>query len=300
MNNTVTSAAAASSPAADAPHGVGFEFVSELAAALSAGPVELPSFPDVALRVQELLADDSVSTEMVVRIVGAEPMLAARVVSLANSAAMNPSSTPVADLRTAVARLGFDSLRAAAVSFAIGQLRRRDEYRAIEPQLNRLWIDSVNLAGSACVVARRSRRTSADTALFAGLVAGVGRIYILTRATAYPALFADPVAYQSITEQWHANVARALLESWHVVDEVVEAVHTYETPNHAQRGGSVLPDVLTVAAILNAHRGLPDLPAAALHDLRALTRLGLKVADCAELLVESATEMVSLRAALGR
>jgi len=222
------------------------------------------------------------------------------VVSLANSAAMNPSSTPVADLRTAVARLGFDSLRAAAVSFAIGQLRRRDEYRAIEPQLNRLWIDSVNLAGSACVVARRSRRTSADTALFAGLVAGVGRIYILTRATAYPALFADPVAYQSITEQWHANVARALLESWHVVDEVVEAVHTYETPNHAQRGGSVLPDVLTVAAILNAHRGLPDLPAAALHDLRALTRLGLKVADCAELLVESATEMVSLRAALGR
>ena len=72
MNATVTSDAAA-----DMPHGVGFEFASELAASLSAGPVELPSFPDVALRVQDLLADDSVSTEMVVRIVGAEPMLAA-------------------------------------------------------------------------------------------------------------------------------------------------------------------------------------------------------------------------------
>ena len=287
-------------PGADMPHGAGFEFVQELAAALSSGPVELPSFPDVALRVQDLLADDAVSTDMVVRIVGAEPMLAARVVSLANSAAMNPSSNPVNDLRTAVARLGFDSLRAAAVSFAVAQLRRREEYRPIEPQLSQLWVDSVCMAATACVVARRSRRMSPDTALFAGLVAGVGRIYILTRAAAHPALFADPAGYQAIANQWHAGVARSLLESWHVVDEVVEAVHTYETANHAMRTGSMLPDVLALAALLNTHRDAPDLMAEALRNFRSLTRLGLSSADCAELLVESAVEMTSLRAALGR
>ncbi len=287
-------------PGADTPQGAGFEFVQELAAALSSGPVELPSFPDVALRVQDLLADDGVSTDMVVRIVGAEPMLAARVVSLANSAAMNPSSNPVNDLRTAVARLGFDSLRAAAVSFAVAQLRRRDEYRSIEPQLSQLWVDSVCMAATACVVARRSRRMSPDTALFAGLVASVGRIYILTRAAAHPQLFADPAGYQAISNQWHAGVARALLESWHVVDEVVDAVHTYETTNQATRAGSMLPDVLALAALLNSHRDAPDLMAEALRDFRSLARLGLSSADCAELLVESAVEMTSLRAALGR
>jgi HD-like signal output (HDOD) protein len=287
-------------PGADKPQGAGFGFVQELAAALSSGPVELPSFPDVALRVQDLLADDAVSTDMVVRIVGAEPMLAARVVSLANSAAMNPSSNPVNDLRTAVARLGFDSLRAAAVSFAVAQLRRRDEYRSIEPQLSQLWVDSVCMAATACVVARRSRRMSPDTALFAGLVASVGRIYILTRAAAHPALFADPAGYQAISNQWHAGVARSLLESWHVVDEVVEAVYTYETINQATRAGSMLPDVLALAALLNTHRDAPDLMVEALRDFRSLTRLGLGSADCAELLVESAVEMTSLRAALGR
>jgi HD-like signal output (HDOD) protein len=285
---------------AGVPQGVGFEFVRELAAALSAGPVELPSFPDVALRVQDLLADESVSTEMVVRIVGAEPVLAARVVSLANAAAMNPSSTPVTDLRTAVARLGFDSLRAAAVSFAVAQLRRREEYREVEPQLTRLWLDSVTMASSACVVARRSRRMSPDTALFAGLVASVGRIYILTRAAAHPALFADPGAYQAIVRDWHAGVARALLESWQVVDEVVEAVHTFETRNQATRPGSALPDVLAVAAMLNAHRGSPELLFDATHEAPALARLGLQAADCSELLSDSAAEMASLRAALGR
>ena len=116
----------------DPPDSAGFAFVRELAASLSPGPIELPSFPEVALRVQQVLADDAVSTEMVVRIVGAEPMLAARVVSLANSAAMNPSSHQVTDLRTAVSRMGFDSLRAAAVSFAMAQLRWRTDYANIE------------------------------------------------------------------------------------------------------------------------------------------------------------------------
>ena len=280
--------------------GAGFAFVRELATALSTGPIELPSFPDVALRVQEVLADDEVSTEMVVRIVGAEPMLAARIVSLANSAAMNPSSTPVAELRTAVARLGFDSLRAAAVSFAMAQLRRRAEFANIEQQLTQLWLDSVTFASTACVVARRSGRMGPDTALFAGLVAGVGRIYILTRANSHPELFGDPGTYQSIVSGWHANVARALLESWHVAEEVIEAVQCYERRNEETRAGAPLPDVLASACYLNQYRDAPEMLTQTLPQAWALRRLGLNSQACIAVLGESAAELAALRAALGR
>jgi len=282
------------------PNAVGFQFVCELAEALSAGPVELPSFPEVALRVQEVLADDAVSTDTVVRIVGAEPMLAARIVSLANAAAVNPSSTPVSDLRTAVARLGFDSLRAAAVSFAVAQLRRREQYRSVEQPLTLLWLDAVTMAASACVVGRRSGRISPDTALFAGLVAGVGRIYILTRAAAHPALFTDPGAYQIIVRDWHANIARALLESWHVAEDIVEAVHTYETRDQDTRPGTALPDVLTVAALLGSHRDAPELLFEGVPAMRAAKRLGLDAATCVALQAQSTSELATLRAALGR
>jgi HD-like signal output (HDOD) protein len=294
MSNTAPSAPEAGAGPA------GFAFVRELAESLSAGPIELPSFPDVALRVQEVLADDAVSTEMVVRIVGAEPMLAARVVSLANSAAMYPSSTTVADLRTAVARLGFDSLRAAAVGFAMAQLRRRDEFANIEQQLSQLWLDSVTLASLCCVVARRSRRMSADTALFAGLVSGVGRIYMLTRASAHPELFADPGAYQAIVNDWHIGIARALLESWHVADEVIEAVESHGSRNQESRPGPPLPDVLACGALLNQYRDAPELLNDLLPQAHAVKRLGLDAADCLAVLAESATELAALRAALGR
>ncbi|MCS6948075.1 MAG: HDOD domain-containing protein, partial [Steroidobacteraceae bacterium] len=87
-----------------------FQFVKELAAELSAGKIELPSFPDIAMRVQRVLTDDNVSPERVVRVVGSEPALVARIMSMANSAALNPSGRQISDLRTAVTRLGFDML----------------------------------------------------------------------------------------------------------------------------------------------------------------------------------------------
>jgi len=44
-------------------------FIQNLAAELSSGKVDLPSFPEVAIRVRKVLADDSTTTEKLVRIV---------------------------------------------------------------------------------------------------------------------------------------------------------------------------------------------------------------------------------------
>jgi HD-like signal output (HDOD) protein len=52
-----------------------FEFVRELASELSSSTIELPSFPEVALRVQKVLSQEGTSAERVVRVLGAEPVL---------------------------------------------------------------------------------------------------------------------------------------------------------------------------------------------------------------------------------
>ena len=67
--------------------GSAFEFVSHLAKEVSKGRVELPSFPEVAVRVRNTLADEDVSNEKIARVVGSEASLAARVFTLANSVA---------------------------------------------------------------------------------------------------------------------------------------------------------------------------------------------------------------------
>ena len=71
------------SPSTPSKESNGFAFVTMLAGELSKGKVDLPSFPDVAQRVRKALQDEEVTADKIVRIVGAEPSLAARLIQLA-------------------------------------------------------------------------------------------------------------------------------------------------------------------------------------------------------------------------
>jgi HD-like signal output (HDOD) protein len=277
-----------------------FEFVRELASELSSSTIELPSFPKVAAQVQKVLAEDGASAERVVRVLGAEPMLAARVLSMANSAALAPGGKAVSELKAAVTRLGFDALRTAVVGFALAQLRSAPAFKGIERQLNAFWQHSVLVSALSFVLARRGQRVSADAAMLAGIVHGVGKLYILTRAMRHPALFSDRISYQRIERDWHGGIAKALLESWHMADEIVLAVSSYSDPGRELRGiSAALADVLEVADAVARCRDAPELLGAQIADLEGARRLGLDADACRALMDESAIELAAIRAALG-
>lgn len=277
-----------------------FEFVRELASELSTGEVDLPSFPEVAAQVQRVLSRDDADIARVVRVLGAEPMLAARVLSIANSAALNPNGRLIADLPTAVTRLGFDALRSAAIGFAMAQIQRAKQFKGIERHLSALWQRSVLVAALAFVVARRTQKASPDTAMLTGLVHGVGKLYILTHSMKHPALFGEQAMYQRIVQDWHANIAKALLDSWFMAEEIVSAVHSYEDPLRDLRGPAVmLADILELADMLALCKDAPETVPASLVGRKAAMRLGLDAQTCQVLLAESGEELAALRDALG-
>ena len=100
-----------------------FAFGQHLADDLSKGDIELPSFPDIVLRVRQALEDEHCTTEQLVQLIGAEPVLAARLLSIANSSALRPSGDPITDLNMAVNRIGRVMVRSSAMSFAMAQMR---------------------------------------------------------------------------------------------------------------------------------------------------------------------------------
>ena len=89
---------------------------------------------------------------------------------------------------------------------------------------------------SATSSPRRLTRVNPDTALLAGLLQGIGKLYILTRASGHRALFADEASYQAIEHDWHLSIAAALLENWGIADEIVQAVHESENLERDARG----------------------------------------------------------------
>ncbi len=292
-------AKAAAEVAAASVHSAAYAFVRQLAAELSVSPLELPSYPQIALRVQQLLTDDNVSSDRLVRVMGAEPMLAARILAMANSAALNTSGQVVDDLRTAVMRLGFDSLRTAVIGYAMAQQRQAQDFKNIQRPMNALWHHSMQVSAMCFVVARKTGRFKPDTALLVGVLSGVGKLYILTRACRHPDLFANPAAYADIVRDWHANIAQALLDSWQMSEEIVNAVHDFEAAGEDKRRTANLADVLAAAQLLVSFREAPDVLQIKVPESIFMSRLGLDAVACSSLISESAEEVSSLMAALG-
>jgi HD-like signal output (HDOD) protein len=276
-----------------------YEFVRQLAADLSGPAIELPSYPKVALRVQKLLTEENVTSDSIVRVLGAEPTLVGRILTLCNSAAHNPSGRPVADLRTAILRLGFDSLRSAVISFAMAQQREAPAFKAIQNPMRALWEHSVEVSALCFVLARLENRYNPDAALLTGVVSGVGKLYILTRASGHPQLFGDPTAYGEIVRNWHAEIAQAVLEQWQMAEEIVRAVRDFQDVDSEIRRNPNLADLLAAAHVMVECKDSPDLLQVKVSQSAAFARLKLDAFACQNLLAESAQEIAALRSALG-
>lgn len=276
-----------------------FAFVQTLATELSSGRVELPGFPDIAARVQQVLADENVSSDRIVKVLGAEPVLAAQLMTIANSVALNPSGRAISDLRTAVARVGLNTVRTATIAFAVRQLRQSAELKPIAGQLEALWHRNVLIASLCYVLARARSRVNPDTALLAGMLHGVGRLCIMTRAVRHPSLFANPSTYHLIERDWHLSIAVELLTNWDVNPEIVSAVRGCEDFTRTPGPAPTLADVLMAANMIAVYGGQPEFLAARLQSVKAIAGLGLTREMCDQLIQESAQEIAALREALG-
>lgn len=276
-----------------------FRFVQQLAEEVSLGRVELPGLPDVAVQLQRALSNPQVTTAMLLRIVSHEPVLAGRLIQMANSAALGRSGAPVADLRTAINRMGFDLLRGAAISFAMEQVRRSAELKSIAKPMQALWQRSVNVAVTCYGFACRYTKVNPDTAMLAGLLHSIGRLYIMVRASRNPGLLEDPALYQTVVRDWHTNIAKALLENWNVPEEIAQSVADCEDLERDHRGAIDLTDVLTAGCLLVAHQASPKTLEVHLTSVKAFARVAMKHEDCAALLGEAAEDLRSLRSALG-
>ena len=275
---------------------VAFQFVTQLAEEVSRGRVELPSFPDVAVRVRKVLADEHVATDQIARVVGSDAGLAARVFSLANSAALSRGKA-VSDLKTAVNRIGHNNVRTAAVSFAIAQLRRASELRHIAKELEELWNEATMVAALCFAVAGRTK-VNADESMLAGLIHNVGKIYILARANRHENMFRDPAALAQVMRDWHCSVGKAIVENWGFPEHICEAIGEHENIDR-QVGSPDVTDVLTVAVMMSGFVGHETDLELNMQGVKAFWRLGLDNEKCVTVLRECKDEIQALRNALG-
>ena len=220
-----------------------FEMLADIAKEL-AGEIVFPTYFDAILRLRKVLQDESLPMTSVVKAISLEPLISAKLIQLANSAAYNADATHLVDLNSAVNRLGLNTVRAAAYSVVMNQLMRARGMAPFAEITQQLWEHSLLTAASASVIARETTRLNPDEALLTGMIHDLGAFYMLYRATQYDELRTRPDTVKYLMIQWHESIGVSLLNALGLPEEIVEATadhdHARPTPPVIKNLGDLL------------------------------------------------------------
>lgn len=223
------------------------EAFGHVAALAIRGDLVFPTSVNAALRVQLALDDPDCPMEDAIKLVLAEPQLAARTVSLSNSAMFNRTGGPdITNVRNAIMRVGYHNLYALAAAMVV----RAFGSKIVDPELRakaeQLWQHTIHVACLARIIARDVTGVNPDTALFAAIVHEVGSFYLLSRADEFPGLLEpDPENWQTASEE---IITREVLKKLGIPAEVSEAIESL-------RGGmlQIPPETLLDTLLLANH-----------------------------------------------
>jgi HD-like signal output (HDOD) protein len=261
--------------------------------------VMLPGVPQIVTRLQQMLSDPDVGIPQLIPVINYEPILVGRVLQMANSAALNPTRRQVTDVRTGITRVGFDLLRSATLAYAMRQLSQAHSVKDIRPHLEALWERSAWTAAVSYVIARKFTRVNRNVAFLGGLMHGVGKLFVLTRAAHFPFVLRDRTKYAGILRKWHAPFAKAILTGWRINAEVIDAVVQYENLNREVVGDEPdLTDILATSYLVVGHTGRMQDLSMTVEKIAAFSRLRLDIMAVEETLEQSREEIEDLRLAL--
>ncbi len=224
-----------------------FRFVSLLALELENGDITLPSLPDVVLKIRKMLESDDCDFEQVSQAISVDPVLVSRLFVFANSAYYNRANVEIETLDGAIGRLGFEVVRNTAMSLAMKQLYASEKHSHAAKHLKAVWAHGMKLSCMAFAIAKSRSNLNHETAFLCGLMNEVGKLYIITKAEEFPDFMGDQKQFESVMEEWNAQVSKSIIESWGFSEEMAKSADPEHYLDPDPESAPRLVDIVVVA-----------------------------------------------------
>lgn len=226
-----------------------FQMLQDIAEELS-GEIVFPTSFDVVIRLREVLGDPDWTLDQVTRLLSTEPLIASRLVALANSAAYSTGGAAVTHVKTAVMRLGINLVRSTALSIATNQIRCAKSMSVFADFSQRLWEHSLRTASFAYVISKHHSAINPDEAMLTGMIHDIGGFYMLYRASQYEELRSRPETVKHLITQWHEQIGHTLLTALELPENITEAIREHDEPRPLPEKLRSLSDIIYVANLL--------------------------------------------------
>lgn len=248
-------------------------FVNELIEDLESGNLQLPTLPEVALRVRDVVDDENASANQIAEIIAQDAALSARLLQVANSP-LYRGRQEIDRLSMVVSRLGNKLVRNLVTSQVMKQMFQATN-DMVDKRLRDVWEHSVQVAAIARALAANTPGVMPDQAMLAGLLHDIGTLPILYRAEERDELLDTPGLLDELILRLHTRIGGAILKHWKFPDMLVAVAAEHENLERDHPGPADLIDVVQVAN-LQSHMDT-DHPLAIVDwsSVSAFQRLGL-------------------------
>ncbi len=228
------------------------EFGAELTALFTSPRYQPPALPAVALKVMEMARRPKVEFEELAKTIEQDTLLAAKVMTRAQSA-MYGGSSPPRSLKQAAVRMGVGGLRDLVVEVAMNLRVFRSP--GLEKHMEILRQHSLAVAHCARLVCRFAS-LDAEYAFLCGLLhdVGIAAIFVALGEGALKSRPKNPIALWSAIDHNHHEAGGTVARLWKLPDELAFVIGFHHQP---VQGGYVHPliAVLCVAQELAAQIG---------------------------------------------
>lgn len=235
---------------------------NDIMQAYNSASLQLPSLPEIALKVKNALSRTDTSAVDVARIVAADPVMATRLIAVANGP-MNRGIEPVTSIQQAVVRLGTQVCKNLVMSLAMSQLFKSQSSQ-LNQRMQQLYDRSVDVAAIAFALSRLSGKLNPDHVLLAGLLHDIGVVSILAHIEKTGLLVESDAELDAIIARLKGFVGAMVVRHWELPDDFLNVVENYDDWQRSSGQQVDVSDLITAAAIysrLKRHevKGLPKI-----------------------------------------
>lgn len=193
---------------------------------------DLPTVPVVAMKVMQLIENESASAEELARVVASDPAVAARILKISNSSFYG-CQRQIQTLSHAIVVLGFATLKSLVVAASVKQV-----YQPYGLTEKMLWEHSFGAGLASRIIAQETRMASEEEAFLGGLFHDIGKIIMNTMnrqqfQDVMQRCYNDGIAFEDAERQvypyTHAEVGGLVIKKWNFPDMLMHVALNHHT-----------------------------------------------------------------------
>lgn len=244
-----------------------FDEITELFKSKS---ITLPSLPEIALYINAALEKDDVSAKKLSKIIQMDPVIAARVVQVANSPLYGDTQND--SIQDALARIGVDGVRTIVMGVVLRDLFMPNTQPVIDT-MTKFYEHSIRTGVVCYALAKKLKGFNSDQAFMAGILHDIGVVPILVVADRHPQIAEKQNNLAAVLNHLKSYIGGMVLQQWDFSDKFIEvAKHAYDWKRDVKKADYC--DLVQVALMHSHLVGGEKINGPELSDLPAFKRLG--------------------------